>query len=269
MKVLTYPNRLAGGQRLLHYLKTLGVQYTDDINAKGVTHVHHYNFSNKRVLPESLIPFKDKGIKIINEHLENIKKDHIDDVFTKVFGYSLRLDPTTHRGMCGVKSTQNAIHFMKLIECPIKAYQVDNEPRYSKSGEPHYRMYVKFIDTRISKDRIRDWRIVVMGNKPVYLFEKHIESDCLTHVAKDKYFKVFGYEDWESKFSAEEVDNIKAFILRANIDFGEIDILRDNSTGLIYIIDINDVPASAIWNHADNSDEILNYLSSKYKECYL
>lgn len=253
-----------------HFKPHLGAEYTNDPAEDGVTLVHHYNRSNRiDELPEELNAFISKGVYVVNSRLLNIKKDYLDDVFTEVFGYSLRLDPTTHRGMAVKKSTQNAIHAGHLIQCPIKPHQIDTTPRFSASGEPHYRQYQKFIDTRIAPDRIRDYRVVVMGCEPVYLFEKHIDSTCLFHVDRGKYMNTFGHKDLRNHFSEDEIDNIWRWLVRTKSDFTEIDILRDNSTGLIYITDSNPVSAGGVFKSMNNGEEAIKYLANKYKEIYL
>jgi hypothetical protein len=269
MKVLTFPNKIAPGQRLGFYLKGLGIESTTNISNPDITHVHHYNYANRRVLPQVLEQFQDRGFNVVNSKLTNIKKDYIDDVFKDVFGYSVRVNPVTHRGAMVIKSSQNATHAGRIIQGPIPAHKVDTKPRYSNRGEPHYRMYQKLIDTRISKDKIRDYRIIVMGYEPVLLLEKHIGITSTFHVAKGDYFHVLTDRTLNNAFSMDEAAKIKKFILQANVDFGEIDVLRSNYDGLIYIIDINDVPCGAVWNHTDNPDGVLAYLTSKYKDTYL
>jgi len=127
----------------------------------------------------------------------------------------------------------------------------------------------ELIDTRIAKDRLRDWRVVVMGYRPIFLYEKHLDITFTFHSEKDKYFKAYGHYSLTPHFTNEEISKIKEFILKTNVDFGEVDILRDNSTGLIYIIDINDVSGGAIWSHMDNSESVIQYLSNQYKDIYL
>ena len=270
MKILYYPQQPAGGQRVFHYLKNLGIEWTGDIHDDGITHIHHYNYLNRIDIP--LIEFKafrEAGVQIINDTLLNIKKDYIDDVFYDIFGYSIRIDPTTHVGYCGIKTSQNAVHGLKMLECPIQPYEVDTIPRVSNNGEPHYRIYMKLIDTRISPTIIRDFRIVVMGGEIVYLFEKHLDSSCLAHPQKGKYFKAYGYKHMNKFFSEDEVKKIYQYIQRTNTNFAEIDILRSNYDGKMYIIDENPVPGGGVFNAMDNKDEVIQYLSECYKRCFI
>ena len=51
------------------------------------------------------------------------------------------------------------------------------------------------------------------------------------------------------------------------LDFGEIDILRDNSTGLIYIVDVNDICAGALAKHIPR--DLLILWADKFKRVML
>ena len=269
MKIFTYPNTLAGGQRAFHYLKTLGVEWTKDPLDPEITHLWHYNYANR--VDECPTPLKvlqkELDVPIINENLLNIKKDFLDEKFKEAFGYSVMVDPTKHRGMVYVSSTQNAIHLHKLIQCPIQEWQVDRKVRPSNQGEPHYRIYKRWIDTRISPDTIRDFRIVIMGGRVVYLMEKHLDYTCVSHPKKGKKFEVYGHNTMDKFFSKEEQNQIREWIDLMGADFGEADILRDNSSGLMYIIDKNPIPAGAALVHL--GDEVIKYLAEIFKAKHL
>lgn len=269
MKVFTYPNTLAGGQRAFHYLKTLDVPWTKDPLDPEITHLFHYNYSNR--VDECPAPLKvlqkELNVPIINEHLLNIKKDFLDDRFKEIFGYSVMVDPTKHYGTVYVSSTQNAIHLHKLIQCPIKDWQIDRKVHPSNQGEPHYRVYKRWIDTRISPDTIRDFRVIIIGGEVVYLIEKHLDYTSVSHPKKGKKFEVYGHDTMDKFFSREEQNNIQEFINLMGIDFAELDVLRDNSTGLMYIIDANSVPAGPAL--VALGDRVIKKLSDKFKEAHL
>jgi len=267
-KVLYYPNNLAGGHRMLYYARELNLDWTNDPQEDGITRVHYYAYENETLhIPKEIAHYDN----IINCKCLNIKKDYIDDKFKEVFGYSIRIDPTTHRGMCVKKTTQNAVHNAKIIECPIGAHLVDVLPRYSMSGTEHTVMYQKMIDTRRSNLEIRDFRFVVMGYQPVFLFEKLMDTQSFSHVKKDGFLRTYGYQpsQFNMFFAEDEINKIKEFIIRCGYDFVEIDVLRDNSTGLIYIIDANPVPGGGIFQSMHDGEYTIEYLSNKYKETYL
>lgn len=269
MRLFTWPNRPAGGQRLNVYLNKLGIPWTQDTTDPDISWIMHYNYSNREDrCPERLEKMSfDREVPIINQNLLNIRKDHVDDVFTEVFGYSLRLDPTKHWGVCIEKSTQNAIHRGRFIECPISPFQIDKRTYPSNSGEPHVRMYVKMIDTRIDEETIRDFRVSVMGGEVVALFEKLLGMKSFFHPYKENKFEAFAFDSMEPYFSDDEILKTKTFIDLMGIDFAEIDILRDNSTGLMYIIDVNPVPAGALLNLIE--PEFVDYLAKTFKTKHL
>ena len=57
-------------------------------------------------------------------------------------------------------------------------------------------------------------------------------------------------------------------LFRSKVDFGEMDVLRDNSTGLIYIVDINPVAGGLVFKTMSNGDDAIKYLAQIYKTTY-
>jgi len=267
MKLLLYPNSIGGGQRLSIFREILGFQHTTDPTEEGITHAIYYDKKNRKDYPADVFkPVTDKGIKVINSKIVSNKKGYVYDVFERVFGYTIRVDPTKHIGMCLVRSEQNAIHQGKFIECPIKDWQVDREPRISGTGEPHYRQYVKIIDTRISKALKRDFRVMIFNREPYMLFEKHMDVKAMFHVVSGEFNQILPCYGLASKFTPDEIEKIQEFINAMELDFAEIDILRDNSTGLIYIIDVNDVCAGGLLNYIPR--DIVVELANKFKDTF-
>jgi glutathione synthase/RimK-type ligase-like ATP-grasp enzyme len=43
-------------------------------------------------------------------------------------------------------------------------------------------------------------------------------------------------------FTEQELDNIRKMAVQMGADFCEFDVLRDNASGLIYVIDVNKTP---------------------------
>ena len=56
------------------------------------------------------------------------------------------------------------------------------------------------------------------------------------------------FDKMNKYFSDKEIHLTHKFIEKMGIDFAEIDILRDNSTGLMYIVDVNPVPSGGLLN---------------------
>ena len=56
---------------------------------------------------------------VINYKINNISKEHVADVFQETFGYSLRIDPTTHIGLAIRKSDANGTHDGVVIQLSL------------------------------------------------------------------------------------------------------------------------------------------------------
>jgi len=55
----------------------------------------------------------------LNAGATDISKSRVQRVFHEVFGYSLEVDPTTHRGPMVCKAETNAVHDGRIVEGPI------------------------------------------------------------------------------------------------------------------------------------------------------
>lgn len=157
----------------------------------------------------------------INGFCLDITKSHVAAVFASVFGYPLTLDPTTSRGPIVEKPETNGVHAGRII----------NGPAVPKSGF----VYQKLIDAADENNQCSDLRTPCIGGVPALVWRKrkspsgrfdiHNESAHLLHV--------------EDVFSPEELATIILFNAKMGLDCGGLDILRDQSDGRIYIVDVN------------------------------
>jgi hypothetical protein len=160
----------------------------------------------------------------LNSRCSNIGKDRIEEVFESVFGYALRIDPTTFRGLCVRKSVLNAKHDGVVLECPIAK---------AESGF----VYQRLIDNSDSCEVI-DLRAPVYRDKIplVYIKRRPITtrfSDLNDAVELTRTDEVF---------SRDEQRLIIEFARAFQLDYGGVDILRDKANGRIYIVDVNNTP---------------------------
>lgn len=199
------------------------------------------------------ISFNNISKKTINISCTDISKTNVDMVFKETFGYGLTLDPKTYKGKCAVKSDVNALHDGKVIECPVKEI---------KQGM----VYQKIIDNSFDDKYVKDIRV------PVF-------KDAIPFV----YFKFKKYEDrFTNKIdhvevhntgevlSNEEAQNIIMFTKKIKLDYGELDVLRDNKDGKIYIIDVNKTP----WGPPatitkDKSEEVMKIMCDVFTTKFL
>ncbi|MEP7158555.1 MAG: hypothetical protein ABI797_03950 [Chloroflexota bacterium] len=160
----------------------------------------------------------------INARCLDVSKSRVGDAWLKVAGYPLTVDPTTTVGQMVEKPQENARHGGRIIQGPLA------RPR---SGE----VYQRLVDCRIG-DQIHQLRAVVMGGAIVLAYEKWRPEPMwftgtqlsVPRAASDV-------------FSDAEQKLVLAMAAEMGADYAELDVLRDEPTGLIYVVDVNRTPA--------------------------
>jgi len=239
--------------KTIRYFSLLGYELTNDIDSDWEIAVF-WKWLNRGETKYN-IPRKldiDKRL-VLNRNLIDVSKSHVDKVFTTVFGYSSMADTNQH-GFCVRKSESQSAHDGEIVQTPCK-----KEPGY---------VYQKLIDSRSGIDMVYDIRIpVFFGSVPLVVIKGRDIQGTFENTIADKH--QYLVKDPEKYLSGGEMMKIAEFCFRIGLDIGEIDALRDNSTGLLYIIDINDMPGSALYNHIPNAvgveRELAEYLNHMIK----
>ena len=162
--------------------------------------------------------------EIINLKCLDISKRHVDQVFHEVFGYSSLIDPFTYEEECVEKSNLNGKHDGRVVRCPLKEVKEDC-------------VYQKLIINRYDDEYFVEMRVPI--------FMKTIPFVYLKYSPVNNRFKpsVKGTQEEVKNFlSPKEVENILQFCESFGLDFGELDILRDQTDNKIYIVDANNTP---------------------------
>ncbi len=162
---------------------------------------------------------------VLNARCGDISKEYVDKVFLESFGYGLTIDPGTYRGTYIKKTNQNAMHFGEIHAAP-------------STPEKGF-VYQKLIDNKTDEHSVTDIRTFIFGNDiPFTLYRKRSIDDRFNddtviarHVATD------------AAFTTEEKASIIRFCRVFGLDYGELDVLRDNIDGKIYIVDVNNTPS--------------------------
>lgn len=150
----------------------------------------------------------------------DVSKSRVAAVFEEVFGYPLAIDPETFVGPAVEKGELNGVHDGRVIICP--------HPRAPG------KTYQKLVDTAVGP-YIHDLRTPCVGGKPAVVWIKRkpaanrfsIHNLAVTRAAP------------EDIYSRQELDLIARFAARMGLDWGGLDILRDEPSGKIYIVDVN------------------------------
>lgn len=162
---------------------------------------------------------------IINKGSVNISKVFVDATHLSVFGYNTMVNPTSHTGKMVQKSDTNAKHDGQLIEGPIDT---------PLSGS----IYQILVDNTVNQDLIVDMRVPYIGEVTDFIYLKYrpIQERFENTTIKTELKKT------DEHLSNTEIKQIEDFCKKSNLDFGELDVLRDNTSGKIYIVDVNNTP---------------------------
>lgn len=217
-KIGFYPVKPKPWYKIWAITRYLGLRVCENINDCDV--LFFFEDKTHSRLETDYIGLPDK--KSVNAYCTDIGKDRVSRVFEEVFGYGLDVDPTTFEGRAVRKSVENAKHDGCVIQCPIP----EREPGF---------VYQRLIDNAYDGVHVQDLRTVVAGNciPIVYAKERRIDERFLNDNTR-----AFVQEPDET-FTAEEMTLILRFCRRMGLDFGGLDILRDRTTGKIYVVDVN------------------------------
>jgi len=188
------------------------------VNRRHKSNLININFIDKTFYNEQLpCTFQ------INNSAFDISKHHIDLIHQDIFGYSTLIDPKTFSGKGVKKSDLNAQHDGVIIQFPIT--EIENE-----------KIYQIIIDNQ-ENNLFVDYRVCVIADEIPVVYKKYkseqkrftnevlkaelVSTDCLP-IALQK--------------------NIIQLCQKVGCNFCELDVLKDNETGLWFVIDVNKTP---------------------------
>ncbi|MGF1459168.1 MAG: hypothetical protein ACFBSG_09090 [Leptolyngbyaceae cyanobacterium] len=172
------------------------------------------------------IPSTDGKYVINGRHRDN-KKSRVAKAWADAAGYTLAVDPLTYTGAIVEKSEKNATHDGRIVWGPL-------QPADVVAGK----VYQRLIDNS-ADDEVVDLRAVICGGKVLLVYIKRRPAAIRfanTNTAAELREPV-------EIFSAEELAALARFTDKVGIEYGELDVLRDNSSGLIYVVDATNGPA--------------------------
>ena len=233
--ILCYPERpriIAFGLRKICLLN--GYRVTTDPGSAFDIAVNWEDVTWRK--PDDVVRDISRRGRFLNAACLDISKQHVQDVFRKVFGYSLAIDPLTHQGRCVEKSNVNFKHDGRVITCPVK------------EASPEH-VYQKLVNNRHGEDAVEEIRVPVFG--------QNIPFVCLKYRHIGDRFRNYNrslLKQTGSVLSPEEVALIREFCECLKMDYGELDVLRDSDDGRLYVVDANTTPSGPP-RHLSTQDE--------------
>ena len=194
---------------------------------------HHagYKFVKDPGAADIQMSFEDKTVLTselpagsINAACPDISKSRVEHVFEQVFGYALAVDPLTHTGKMVVKSELNGVHDGEIIQGPA-------------TPQPG-RVYQRLIDTLTETPKGKfatDLRCPSAGGQIDLIYIKRRPADK-RFANMNSNCTLAKPEDY---LSHDERTKLARFAVAMGLDWGGLDVLRDNESGLIYVVDVN------------------------------
>ncbi len=189
---------------------------------------------NKRIKHNLGIYWKDRtytkfrwpestNMLIINRNCNDISKKHVDLVHKNIFGYSTKVNPKTYRGAYVQKLNLNGMHMAFLRK---------------RRSSPLPGFFYQILVDNSDGNMVIDHRVPVFGHTAPFTY-KIYRSIKRRFMILNNTIEIHPFE---KTFSQKERELIFRFCDEIGLDYGELDILRDNKSKRIYIIDVNKTP---------------------------
>jgi hypothetical protein len=223
-RFLVHPHFPSRGGTIFRIAKALGYEVTNKIS-RGAEVAIYWEYATVREEFEALERLASTGKQVINLNHRDISKDVVDEQMLEAFGYCTKIDPLTYKGKAVRKSNTNAVHDGTLVECPC-------------APEEGY-IYQKFIDSSVNPNEVMDLRIPIMGNEIPHLYLNYRNNGERFKNVPDRAVLCTQITD---QLSREEIEQILRFAAVSQMDFGELDVLRDCHDHRLYVVDANNTP---------------------------
>jgi hypothetical protein len=163
-------------------------------------------------------------VRVLNRRCTNITKSHVGECFSRTFGYALEVDPLTYCGTILRKSERNGAHDAVLLDGPLTEVHTGY-------------VYQRFIRYETPKGEA-EWRVFIVGARAVGVYSLYAPRDDRFDYTRE----IAEMTTIDASFTHTEQERMAAFCAEIGLDFGVLDVLRDASSGLIYISDCNNTP---------------------------
>jgi hypothetical protein len=211
--------------------------WSSDIYQTLFTSLHRITTRPKKKF-DYLINWEDATFRTADETLVKLSKDHyvlnmgctdiskrtVERIFQEVFGYSSFIDPLTFKGKIIEKNNLNSKHSqIKMLLAPLKSVKDDF-------------VYQRFI-SNIQGNYFIDYRTPCINGEVPMVLVRHKPPD--KHILAVSKYKVAAPSQ---VYTDTEIIKIRDFCSKIKLEYGELDIIRDEVDNQIYIIDVNTTP---------------------------
>jgi hypothetical protein len=170
-----------------------------------------------------------KRLKFINFLLKDTSKNFVAKSMEDHFGYSFKIDPEIFNGYCIAKHNGNGTKSCFFLKCPINADEIFDDHCYQK---------IINYSSKSDFNTLYELRVPIFKNIIPFVFFK-TRNRGLRFTSKNRSMDIVPVT---SHLSEQEAQEIIMYCQKIGLEYGEIDILRSDEDGKIYIIDVNNTP---------------------------
>ena len=163
-------------------------------------------------------------VPIYNLLCKDISKRMVSVCHSEIFSRSLNVDPRRYYGPLVSKSNRNAAHDGTVVQGPLLALDPD-------------KIYSQLVNNT-DQDEVIDYRVPVFRGAIPFVY---IKRRPLAERFSNRNSSVV-LRNPSDIFAKTELEQIIKFAIRIGMDFGELDILRDATTGQLSVVDANNTP---------------------------
>jgi hypothetical protein len=212
-----YPMRIGPTAALAHVVGRLGVRIADF----GTPVELVVAWETGTWLPASAVARLPSSA--LNRACVDISKNTVDRVWSEVSGHSISVDPLSWQGPLVVKPVINGVRGGRIVAGPLAHRRADV-------------VYQRLIDCRLD-GRVHTLRPMVFEGRLLVVYEKR-------RAAADWFSgrEEVAVRRGDEVLSRAEQEQLLRFSRALGLDYGELDVVRDNGSGLIYAVDANRTP---------------------------
>ena len=165
------------------------------------------------------------GVPVRNARGRDLRKSTLEAAHVRALGYGMEVDPATHAGPLVEKSEENAAHDGRVVTGPV--------PR-PRPGH----VYQRLVHSERPGGRVEQLRVAVVGGTlPVLYVKTRPREERFASRCDDARLA-----DPETFLSGSEQAGLLRLADEMGLDFGELDVLRDDEDGRLYVVDAATTP---------------------------
>ncbi|MEP7158083.1 MAG: hypothetical protein ABI797_01530 [Chloroflexota bacterium] len=238
-----YPMRPQPRAQVVTMLALIGVRIGVDIRRSGPAIAWHSG---------TLLPAADAAALpawAINRGCTDISKSRVDELWGRLAGYSISVDPLRTAGPIVVKSEANGRHDGRVVHGPL---------RQRRAGV----VYQRFIDATVGDAFMEARPVIIGGRMPLALESRrprpHWATDALATLPRQP----------GELYSADEIETMLRFASAIGLDYGELDAVRETSSGNLYVLDANRTPTRPHFIPRDAEAEAMALMAATFANAF-